>query len=438
MSSHAESPQPNTLRQQHLVAGLLAAVYLVICWTSRSAQPTLTLYLAGHFAAGFGLLAYRCFLQRRNQGMNLRLVVLWAVVFRLIGLFGYPLFEDDQYRFLLDGCLFWQFGSPYGVTPEWVLEQRDLPEQCRRLSLLVNYPQLATIYPPVMQGVFALAYWLSPANITALQALLVLCDLALILLLCRRVRAANVMLYAWCPLAFKEIALSAHPDIIGLAFLFAALFCMAGKRTRMAAIFSAAACAGKIFAWLIVPFILLQLTLRERLIFGLTLAAFYLPFFIRGATEFATLGIFAAQWEFNSSLFLVARTLLPDQAARWVCLGLFGIVWLSIFNRYRLTAALTGQWSMPPGVAIFTAFFLLSPVVNPWYLLWLLPFAAMQHQLWPWVWAVSVALTYVVGVNLIESELAAYEIARWAYLLQFGLLSSAMLLDRLLIGRRAA
>jgi alpha-1,6-mannosyltransferase len=72
---------------------------------------------------------------------------------------------------------------------------------------------------------------------------------------------------------------------------------------------------------------------------------------------------------------------------------------------------------------------LCAPVVNAWYLVWLLPFAVIYPSRWAWVASVSVLLSYAVGLNLAGSSLGAYELPVWIITLEYGVILLALLID---------
>ena len=145
----------------------LASFFSIIGWT---ALPVFGLYL---------------FLGKVGGHVSVERLLLWALLFRLAGLIGGPLYEDDFYRYLWDGYRFAASGSPYGPAPEAFFGATGIPESFERILDRINHPELATIYGPTTQLAFLLAYWLCPGELAALQLLLVGVDIALIALLLR-------------------------------------------------------------------------------------------------------------------------------------------------------------------------------------------------------------------------------------------------------------
>jgi hypothetical protein len=69
--------------------------------------------------------------------------------------------------------------------------------------------------------------------------------------------------------------------------------------------------------------------------------------------------------------------------------------------------------TIPRGDWIYGIFFLLSAVVNPWYMLWLLPFVALFPSVTGIAACMVVTLSYAHGLNLNEAGLAPYEHPWW-------------------------
>ena len=87
----------------------LVAFFILMAWTGL---PVFGLFLYCH---------------RRDEPFPLGHLLFWAVAFRICGLVGGPLFEDDFYRYLWDGYRFATTGTPYAAVPEAFLPTRPFP-----------------------------------------------------------------------------------------------------------------------------------------------------------------------------------------------------------------------------------------------------------------------------------------------------------------------
>ena len=392
----------------------LPAFFLFVAWTSL---PVFSLYLYCH---------------RRGELFPVGRVVLWAVVFRICGLLGGPIYEDDFYRYLWDGYRFATTGTPYGAVPESFFSAPDVPAIFHAILSGINYPELPTIYAPVTQIVFLLAYWLKAGSIVVLQAILILVDLATIALLLRLAPAGNVMLYAWCPLVVKEVAFTAHPDGIGVCLLLAAIVLARKHRWWRAAVCLGMAVGAKIFALVLAPLVLIGAGFGQWVLFVITLAALYAPFVLQGGAGFESLLVFAREWEFNSAAFGLLTIVLRPFEAKLVLGLLCCVFWGSYYFRYSRSHAR----EVPRGDWLYGVALVASPVINPWYLLWVLPFAAITPSVSAWTASISVLLAYVTGLHLTDGDLQPYQQPVWVRPLEFGLILSALAYD--LFRRRAS
>ncbi len=364
--------------------------------------------------------------KRRPHEFPLGRLLCWALAFRLCGLWGVPVFEDDWFRYLWDGYRFFETGSPYGFAPMQAFADESVPAAFQRILDQINNPHLPTIYGPTTEYAFLFSHMLAPASLTPLKLLLIAVDLLLIRLLLSAAPAGLVVLYAWCPLVIKEIAFSAHADGLGVCFAFAALLLSGRKQFIAAGVCIGLAIGAKIFALLLLPFVLIRAPLRAWLSFAGTLLLLYLPFLVQGSTDFASLMIFARDWEFNAALYaLLSAWLEPIIAKALLAAGL--IVALAL---YWLQFRTQPPVSLPRGDLIFGGLLLVSPVINPWYALWLLPFAAIYPTRWAWTLAAALPLAYITGQNLGGlAGMEPYAQPFWVRPVEFGLVLVALAMD---------
>ena len=362
-------------------------------------------------------------LRRRGEPVPVGRLFLWAAVFRICGLVGGPFYEDDFYRYLWDAYRFATTGTPYGVAPEAFFLDPGIPALFQGVLNGINYPELPTVYGPTSQLVFLFGYVLQPGSVTALQAILIAVDLAALALLLRLTPAANVLLYAWCPLVVKEIAFTAHPDGAGVCLLLAAIVLARDSRWRSAAILLGLAAGAKVFGLVLAPLVLARARIRHWLLFAATLAALYAPFALQGGTDLASLEVFAREWEFNSAAFELLATVAPRFESRLLLGLVFAVFWGYYYRRYVRTDAHDG---IPRGDWLYGALLVVSPVINPWYLLWLLPFAAVFPSAWAWTASLAVFLSYATGLNLQDYAMDPYAQPIWIRWLEFGLILSAL------------
>ena len=175
------------------------------------------------------------------------------------------------------------------------------------------------------------------------------------------------------------------------------------------------------------PLVLIRARLRHWCIFAATLALLYGPFLVAGATDLDTLVVFAREWEFNSAAFGLLAAVLPSNLAKLSLAAAFGVFWLWYYRRHRNAGG-----DVPRGDWVYGVFLLAAPVINAWYLLWLLPFAVVYPSRWAWAASVAVLLSYITGLHLGNYEMQAYAQPWWVRPVEFGVIFVALLFD----GRR--
>ena len=416
---------------QHLLApsnclhlcGLGTALLYIWLAIDTLSGGSLSVLLAVYFSAAALIIicSYYC----RRQVLSFFHILSWAVIFRCIGLFVEPALEDDFYRYLWDGYIFAHYGSPYGIVPADFFGDRSLGFRWQTILDGINNPDLPTIYGPVLQYIFLLGFYIKSGAIWVIKLFFIAADIALIILLRRFISVPLLLAYAWCPLLIKEVAFTAHPDIIGVLFLMSGLFLFKVRIFRASSICFAVAVACKPFALLILPLLIMHKPLQSLGVFALTLLLLYLPFLIDGQTEYISIIVMGQQWEFNSSGFALLKLFGEDAIVRMIAATL-------------TLVSVVGYWychikyfsdQIPRGDWLFGIMLLFAPVVNPWYLLWLLPFAALYFSYWAWTASVVVVLAYVTGLNLHAPMLPAYNHPDWLRPLEYALIFCALCFD---------
>lgn len=407
--------------------GIAVATYIALALYSRPTQLSnvtsfigiLTLAFCAY--AGAALVFFRTFSNTKVQP-SVALIILFSVAFHSIGIAASPQFEDDYFRYLWDGYVFFEYGDPYAHPPSFYFSDESIPYAYQHLLNNINYPDIKTIYSPLLQYSFWLSHALFPADITGLKILYSLCNFGVILLLSQRVAPRYVLLYAWNPLLIKEIAFTAHPDVLGVLFLMLAIFFIS-TRPKLAAGFLAVSVCSKPFAWLVACYLVLRFNVKQWLIFLGCIVLLYLPFTLNGDI-FSGLVAFGNDWEFNAALFSLFGLFLSPPIAK-VLSGLILISLLLYYYRHFRNDTSDNI----RGDIVIGSLLLLAPVINPWYLVWLLPFATIHFTITPWVASFALLLSYFSGINMLNNDLQAYELASWVKPIEYLLIFSALAFD---------
>ena len=373
--------------------------------------------LGGQFALWAAVLGYACATRRAPTAGA---VWTWAIAIRAAGLAYLPWLEDDWYRYLWDGFRMLAGADPYAAAPAAFFRDPGVPAAFVPILSGINHPGLATVYGPALQYLFAGAAFIQPAALWPLKLLLAGADLALVGLLGRLASPRMQWAYALCPLVVLEIAFHAHPDGVGAALALAAAACGLHRQRLAAAVLLGVACTVKPWALLLAPWLL-----RSPAALGacvLTLALLYAPFLAGGDAGLAVLGQVAREWRFNAPVHAALAAVIGPGSARVLLAATLLALWLALAWRLR-------ERQPAPGESVFGAALLLSPVVNPWYLLWVLPFASLRPFVTPWVAAAALPLSYAHGLFLDDPALAPYEVAPAILWLEWGAIALALAVD---------
>lgn len=360
-------------------------------------------------------------------------ILAFALIFRVIGFFTFPVLEDDFYRFIWDGYRTVLDGSAYGVAPSNFFGN-ELPERLDAVLDGINYPDIATIYGPTNQWLFYLSYVAGDGAIWPLKAMLLLADVAIILILKRVVSTNILMLYAWSPLVIKEFVISVHPDLWGAMFVLFALICYQRKQDSLMGVWLALAIGVKPFALIILPFLFLW-RWRAWFSFFVTATVIALPFGIRQSWLPDGLSAMSSNWLFNAPLYELLSLFFALETIKIVLLGIFtlgaavyGLRWACLAWKDRKN---DGR-PIPRGDLLFAALLICLPAFNPWYAIWLVPFALYWPRAWVWIASVCLMLSYASGINLpseYSANLAEYQHPSWILILEFGLIAVAFSVD---------
>ncbi|WP_460048073.1 hypothetical protein [Sessilibacter sp. MAH2] len=429
-------PLLNTEKYLIHVCGIVVSVCLYLLFSAAGSEgfPSLPLFysvMALVFScsviAAISIQSNEIIL-RSSSLLIVSAVFTWPVIFRLIAVQFYPVFEDDHYRFLWDGYVFFEYATPYGVAPSEFFGNNSVPSSMEDILGGINYPDIPTIYGPVTELIFLLSYWLFPADIFGLQLLSALFDLGVIGVLWRVAPRWGAVLYAWSPLIIKEFSLTAHPDIYAVFFLGVSFLCLKKNYQVACMVFLAIAVCTKVFAILLVPLFAIRCRWFTWPIFVVVVGAIYAPFYYLNNADLYGLFAFAQNWQFNGSIVVLLNQIFDIHTTKIITALLFCCLYAVYWFYFVLgkKADIRGDW-------VFAVFFLLAPVVNAWYLVWLLFFAAIYPSLWAWFASFMILLSYVNGFNILDGTLELYEQPHWARWLEYGSVIAVWVIEVIVI-----
>jgi alpha-1,6-mannosyltransferase len=373
---------------------LLETIYLVVASASDYRANLLPFFALSLGAAAASLVFARTATPRQ--------ALAWGALFRATLLLRAPDLSEDLYRYAWDGHVAAAGVSAYAYAPDdpalASLRNDDWARSAHR--------DARTVYPPAAQAIFLAAAKTGRPRMV-LKTAFAAADLAIVWLLLRFPGGAfAAALYAAFPLAVVESAGMGHLDSAGIALLLAALLLLRSSRPVPSGVGFALSVMTKYFT----GFAFLPFLRRGRAPFFaaalLAGTALWAAGARGGASPASGLGNFATRWSGNSVVYPAVETAVdvlgvaprakaayarwkstrperpwmerpwgwfyPELVARVVLALLLGAGLVVIAIRLPEPAAAAG--------ASLALFLLLSPVLHPWYALWILPFAALRRS----------------------------------------------------------
>ena len=320
-----------------------------------------------------------------------------AILCRVVLLFSPPTLSDDINRYLWDARMQFQGVNPYVYAPE----SEDVAHLRDGFHGGINNKDVPTVYPPLMQTAFMVAayLWYSP---TSMKLFFTLCDVGvivlMILVLGRRNRPPErVLIYAWNPLVLVEISGSGHNDSLPVVLMLAALLAVDGRRSYRAVAWLALSMLAKWFTVMLVPAFYRKFrSLKPFWILPALIFVSYLPYLDAGPGLFGGLLVYGDKWRFNDSIFSIFFYLTDS-------LNVSKIIVATLFAGLVAYCAARIPDPFRSAFILLGAYLALTPTVQPWYLVWIIPFLCLYpNPAWILLSGLA-ALSYHVVIGFVLS-----------------------------------
>lgn len=337
---------------------------------------------------------------------NLFIIFVSAIMLRIVLVPSIPIHENDIYRYLWDGKVALEGINPFKYAPERAMiapdnlsDEKDLAdfETLKKLRIedreaykRIGYKDVPTIYPPLTQVFFIISNMISRGSISFMKFLIVLFDIWAIFLIYKILQTLKInplycIVYAWCPLVLKEYANSGHYDTLCISLVLLAIYSLLKKKSKTSGAIMGLAVLAKFYPLIFIPFYLRRKNIKAFLIAILVILTGYLPFFIWGKVNllqvFAGLGAYTKSWAINGAVFEFVYALLamfrddPYYLSKYLCAIAFVLFWLFIFIKKKAS----NVDFIKHCFFVLLALFLLSPVGDPWYFCWIIPFLCIYR-----------------------------------------------------------
>lgn len=396
------------------IALLFILTVVAHVWLAYFTLRSQTIQLFGLFAVLF--LACYLLCQTVITSKQLRWLLIGGIALRVIWVFAFPQLSDDWARFVWDGRLLAAGYNPFNYLPSELMKGGLPGSEIADASLFgtMNSPDYFTIYPPLLQSMFAAASWLFPHNVSAnvmvLKALIFLAEcgsIALLLRLCDswNVPRSKALLYALNPLVIAELTGNTHHEGVVIFFLLATLYALQKCRFWPAVLLFTGAALTKLVPLIFLPLILAYFGWRRGLLFCasvLTLfAVCWLPFVNAGLFQHATasVGLYFNLFEFNASIYYLVRDIvfyftneirIETIAPVLGCLSTMLMLLYAFSKRKALSTA-----DLPKAFLVTLAIYLaFTTMVHPWYITPLIALCVFTPLRFPLVWSAMIVSSY--------------------------------------------
>jgi alpha-1,6-mannosyltransferase len=408
-----------TITASHRIYGLAAIMFAALLACARipggvgSPPYLITLAIAGVAY----LFSIREFLStpkfpRHVIVIGLALAALWHLPFLLMpaGV------DDDVHRYVWDGRLQRLGYNPYVVVPNDPAFSALHTDESRNL----NNPEVPSPYPAGAQ-LFFRAVTAIHESVFAFKVAFVLCELAIVPLLlvelCRLGQGEHwVLAYAWNPLLVTCVTYSGHVDILGVLLLLLSAAALERRWRTFAAVTFGLAVAVKFLPIVLAPLYWRRVRMRDALLAVLVVGLLYVPFLRSGSVPTGSIGVFVERFRFNDPIFAEIERFVRPQVVAGLAVGV-GLVTAAVLRR-RKDGYSSQAFAWPMAASLLCA-----PVVYPWYLLWLLPFARSVSTVPLIIWTISILPTlYVWHLRTLGGR---WVVPGWIMMLEYGSVAAA-------------
>jgi hypothetical protein len=407
-----------------LTAGSAIAVSFAALARLGSRQGSvLHLSLVGIAAAAYALSMLLLFRGRAPGARTLALCLGLALAARAPLVVKPAGTFDDSHRYVWDARLQRAGLNPYLVRPDDAAYDRLHTRETR----LMNNRDVPSPYPPGAQ-LFFRGVTTFGESVAAFKTALLAAEVATMLLLVAWLgrsgrHPAWALAYAWHPVVIFETVSAAHLDALGAMLVVAALAALAYGRRLAASVALAASVSVKLLPIVLAPLLFRRVRWMHAAAAAALVGLAYVPFLDGWRVPPGSLGAFVDRFRFNQILFdpIAAVAGARPAAALAAAAGLVVAAAMRARGRTLDPAA----WAWPLAAAL-----LCSPVIYPWYLVWITPFVISRGTLPLLVWSLSIIPTYAVWQ--LAREGAAWAVPGSVLALEYGAVAvtAAVLLAR--------
>lgn len=401
----------------YIIMAMVLSAFVLLGYGIERTQFSIFLFLMIIAFVGYIVLL-------NSKEISLKHLLYFSFICRAVFIFSVPVLSDDYFRFLWDGHLINLGINPFLFIPS-SLVGAPLVSSDQMLQFFLthmNSPDYFSVYPTIMQGIFAFATWLFPLSIKypliLWHAIIMLAELGTVLLGLKilkelRLPKKNILWYALNPLVIVELTGNLHFEAVMIFFLAVAIYYFQRSKIIGTSLGLSAAVAVKLLPLLTFPFFIKALSRKKQIIFLLSglvgLVILFSPLLHPDTLLHLgnSIGLYFHSFEFNGSIYKIFRWVgfvitETNIIFIWAVLSplLLLFFYFKIFKAQK-TGAVPILQSL---LIILTIYFLLSSVVHPWYISSLIFLNIFFNYRYIQIWSGLVMLSYYAYSHLPYQE----------------------------------
>lgn len=309
------------------------------------------------------------------------IILFFGLIYRLFLFPPQPMLSSDMYRYIWDGRV-----QSHGINPYRYPPNHEALEKLRDDAIYqnINRKGSPTIYPAGAQVLFFLINGMGIGSVVSFKGVMTLFDIGSILLLTTiltkiGLNRERVLVYAWNPLVIYELANNGHVDAFVVFVILLSLWFLIGDWSNAAVSSLAVAASLKLYPLILLPAILQTKKFRRLLLFFGIFFLLYVPYLSAGKKVLGFLPEYLTNPHETFNLGLSAylmkffHTLDPLVIGKIFACALIVasvVVWIkkkrSAIDSLRFAYVLAGLQVV-----------LTSASLQPWYVVWMIPFLCL-------------------------------------------------------------
>jgi Gpi18-like mannosyltransferase len=340
--------------------------------------------------------------------------IFTASLLAIVFLFNTPTLSKDVYRYLWDGMLVQENINPYLIVPNDTALS-EFHESTLYKSL--DWKDQFTLYPPLAQYIFSINHRVYESiGIVASKLIYVLPVVVLFWMLKDKLRRNLWILLILNPLLLFEVFNGSHIEGYVILFLTGALLVYEKKKYTFSALLLAFATLTRVFPIIFLPLFIFDLFKKKSVkialsylsVFSVSSILLSLQFLGSGFAHIKRLWDWTEFMTFNASFFRYFYNFYElfmengHQLAQLTSLLVFMVGYLFFLRKGVTLRNIIG-------LGIF--YLILSPIVFPWYTLFITPFVFLQVQRTKnytmlfslFIFQVLISATYLNSLNILPS-----------------------------------